>query len=203
MITPTTLNNVTNGELQQFEICVNANHPLPSDLFIEFRDAVSNTLWGALPLVYRQTCAPGLLTEPLGGQFFLDCDPVAVPQCCCTIGYAPQDDAINNVDIRLEVFATGTDPSLGTVTIVPPVVNDVSFLEQALFDVCVDVTHNPNAILELRFVNDDTNLILAFARLVYVNSCEPFVDLGGTSLGIGLPDKPNNFIPVVSVEKPR
>ena len=153
-VSPDVVPSIDPGDTAAFSICVNDQHDLGAVLELGFRDQASGALLARARLVYNQTCTPSvdLAQSSTGVSMDPECggEPLN-PPCCCQLTWFPTVDDINDSSIVLQIQSA--DPSLMPVTVTPPIAMGVTYNQTpAVFDICINSTHAPGAILEVGII---------------------------------------------------
>ena len=171
-ITPSILLDVSTRELETFTVCVNDDHVIGHMLQLSFVDDATNTVYGAVLLMYKSRCQAAI--EPLTGDIQLtspDCGGQTL-QCCCEFEWLPgwQDGELFDMSISAENVSPGLNP-----LITPSSIPDVEEGVIEFIDVCVDSGHTLGAQMDLVVREDPGGFVVGTVRLVYDARCTPTV----------------------------
>lgn len=176
-VIPTQLFNVSQGQPTQFEVCVDANHPLPAQMIVTLERG-KGLYAGSFALTWTDRCDPDITPGIRTPIYSTNCGDV--PQCCCTFEWFRPTSAGGDITVRLEFLQV--DPSLNpTVMPATRVVPPGGF---AAFDVCVDVNHVLNATMGVQIVDTATNMSIAGDLVQYGEPCQVTGEKGGQTFSI-------------------
>jgi len=171
-ISPSTLLGVAPNELENFTVCVDADHALGETMRLVVRQQGSGVELGGTTLEYNERCIPTVVPDPLAVTLRVTSVECGGPglECCCDVEWVQGDPDFNTTNITATLI--NVDASLQTATITPTSYSSVIWPNTLLFTVCVNANHTLGAQLQIQLTDSDTGALIGIIPLVYNLRCE-------------------------------
>ncbi len=171
-IIPSTLTGVEPGVIENFTICINADHNLLDGFQLVATTTPGGLEVGREQIVYRMPCTPELGAVAGAPSMDLaspDCigDPL---RCCCDFEWLPPQGLAGDVSFTAENASAGLNP-----VITPSTVTSVEMQSIVSFTICIDGNHNLLDSFEFVARTSPGGVEIGRMSITYRQRCTPDV----------------------------